>query len=87
VVRRSERLLRRVLGEDVQLETRLEPDPWPVLCDPGQIEQVLMNLAVNARDAMPRGGTLTLATRNLPGHAGSGSSDRVCLRVADTGTG
>jgi two-component system, cell cycle sensor histidine kinase and response regulator CckA len=89
VVRSSERLLRRVLGEDIQLAIRVQPDLWSVLCDPGQIEQVLMNLAVNARDAMPRGGTLTLETRNLPAavNGGGAGGDRVCLRVRDTGTG
>ncbi len=64
-VRNSERLLRRVLGEDVQLSVQLEPALWTVVCDPGQVEQVILNLAVNARDAMPRGGTLALRTRNL----------------------
>jgi PAS domain S-box-containing protein len=64
-VRNSERLLRRVLGEDVQLTVELEPQLWTVVCDPGQVEQVILNLAVNARDAMPRGGTLALRTRNL----------------------
>jgi two-component system, cell cycle sensor histidine kinase and response regulator CckA len=64
-VRNSERLLRRVLGEDVQLSVELEPRLWTVVCDPGQVEQVILNLAVNARDAMPRGGTLALRTGNL----------------------
>ena len=58
----SERLLRRVLGEDVRLVVEVAPTPLPVLADPGQLEQVLLNLAVNARDAMPRGGTLTITT-------------------------
>jgi len=58
----SERLLRRVLGEDVRLVVEVAAAPLPVLADPGQLEQVLLNLAVNARDAMPRGGTLTITT-------------------------
>jgi two-component system, cell cycle sensor histidine kinase and response regulator CckA len=64
VVRNSGQLLRRVLGEDVELATRLEPDVWTVCCDPGQTEQVILNLAVNARDAMPGGGKLTIETAN-----------------------
>jgi len=65
LVRSSENLLRRVLGEDVELGTTLQPALWPARCDPGQIEQVVLNLAVNARDAMPRGGKLTIETSNL----------------------
>jgi two-component system, cell cycle sensor histidine kinase and response regulator CckA len=65
VVRNSERLLRRVLGEDVELVTRFHPDLWTVRCDPGQTEQVILNLAVNARDAMPGGGKLTIETANV----------------------
>jgi PAS domain S-box-containing protein len=64
VVRRSEKLLRRVLGEDIALAVELEEGLWPVLCDPAQLEQVILNLVVNARDAMPEGGTLAIAARN-----------------------
>ena len=64
VVKGSEALLRRALGEDVELAVELQPALWTTFCDPGQVEQVLLNLAVNARDAMPRGGKLTIETRN-----------------------
>ncbi len=65
VVRGSEKLLRRVLGEDITLVANLQPALWSVRCDPGQIEQVILNLAVNARDAMPSGGTLILESSNF----------------------
>jgi len=92
VVLGFERLLRRVLGEDVELQVSRQSELWPVLCDPGQIEQVLLNLAVNARDAMPGGGTLAIetsnsaaaSTQNVPGGTEAGE---VQLVVRDTGTG
>ncbi len=65
VMRSSERLLRRSLGEDVQLVVNLQPALWAVRCDPSQIEQVILNLAVNARDAIPNGGELTIETANI----------------------
>jgi PAS domain S-box-containing protein len=91
----AEKLLRRVIGEDVALATRLEPSLAPVTADAGQIEQVIMNLAVNARDAMQHGGTLTLETSTVLIHAATQTAEQsivapgryVLLRVADTGSG
>jgi len=87
-------MLRRLLGVDVTLETEFDPGLWHVLADPSQIEQVVMNLAVNARDAMPRGGRLriTTANRRVPAD-GEQPSDGVrpgayvTVTVADTGVG
>jgi len=78
-VREAESMLRRLIGEDILLVVELEPDAWPVTIDPGHLGQVLMNLSVNARDAMPRGGTLVIRTMNIEQH--------VCLRVSDSGMG
>ncbi len=90
VVRSSERLLRRVIGEDVRLEVHAQDGLWLTLCDPGQMEQLLLNLAANARDAMPRGGTLTIETRNAEmtsSATGGGAGQWVVLGVRDTGAG
>jgi PAS domain S-box-containing protein len=81
VVRKAESLLRRLVGEDVVLETDLSPDLAPVKADPAQLEQIVVNLAVNARDAMPEGGRLSIQTR-------AGDSERaICVTVTDTGCG
>jgi PAS domain S-box-containing protein len=85
-------MLRRVIGADVQLMLELSPEPTPVYADAGQLEQVLMNLAVNARDAMPDGGTLEIRTRRVGsrGQEADGASSAtawVALSVRDTGIG
>jgi signal transduction histidine kinase/CheY-like chemotaxis protein len=94
VIAAVQELLHRTLGEHIELVTTLAGNLWPVLADPGQLEQVLVNLAVNARDAMPGGGTLTIDTGNITVDADTvagGSKARqgknVRLRVSDTGTG
>ncbi len=79
------RLFSRLLGEHVRVQADLRPDLWPIEADAAQLEQVLMNLALNARDAMPRGGELAISTRNLPGQGGGG--DAVQLTVRDSGQG
>jgi len=87
-------ILHRVLGEDIALEAERDPHLWRVLADPGQIQQVLLNLAVNARDAMPEGGVLRIVTRNVSLRAANlpevpkvAEGDYVLLEVADSGHG
>ena len=90
VVAELDRLLRRALGEHVELETRFAPDLAPVEADPGQVEQVLVNLAVNARDAMPTGGRLLIETANVEldeAFEDVPEGAHVRLTVSDTGTG
>jgi len=94
VVAETETMLRRLIGEDVELITRLSPDLGHVLADPGQIQQIVMNLAINSRDAMPNGGTLHIETGNVAldeGHQIEGPQVRpgpyVMLAVTDTGSG
>jgi two-component system, cell cycle sensor histidine kinase and response regulator CckA len=89
-----EKMLKRLIGEDIALVTGLEADLGSVKADPGQIEQVIVNLAVNARDAMPDGGTLTIETADVEldevyarAHSPSISGAFVMLAVTDTGTG
>lgn len=89
-----EKMLRRLLGEDIDLLVRSDPDLWRVKVDTGQMEQVLMNLAVNARDAMPTGGKLTIEIGNVdlgPDYAESHpyvpAGQYVRLAVSDTGCG
>jgi len=94
VVGNMDKLLRRLLGEDIDLFTVLEPGLARVKADPGQVEQVIMNLAVNARDAMPNGGKLTIETANVDldenyirDHASVKPGAYVMVAVTDTGSG
>ncbi len=93
VVAGIEGMLRRLIGEDIDLVTVAGRGLWPVKADPGQIEQVILNLSVNARDAMPKGGRLTIETANveLDGTAGRPAGvppgAYVMLAVSDTGVG
>ncbi len=94
VVHGVEKMLRRLIGEDVALVTELFEGPAVVRVDAGQMEQILMNLAVNARDAMPKGGTLTIRTSveaagegGPPDEVEAAGGPWVVLSVADTGTG
>jgi CheY-like chemotaxis protein len=85
-------LLRATLGRKVKVETNLDTKLWPALIDPVQIEHVILNLAINARDAMPDGGTLTISTANtMLGHQGAvvdlPAGDYVVFSVSDTGSG
>jgi len=88
------KMLHRLLGSNIELTSALAPPLGRVKADPGQIEQVILNLAVNARDAMPHGGRLTLETRNVEIDAHSGQNREevphgkyVMLSVHDTGVG
>ena len=87
-------ILSRLLGEDIEISTILDPNLKPVYIDPGQMEQIIMNISINARDAMPQGGRLTIETANvefdedmIKSHAGSRAGSYVMLTLTDTGTG
>ncbi len=94
VVQRSEAMLRRLISEDVELTTVRSASTWDTRADPAQLEQVVLNLALNGRDAMPRGGRLSIATSNQTVDAAACHADPrrrpgsfVELTVSDTGTG
>ena len=90
----SEKMLRRLLGEDIQLTLQTADDLHRTQADPGQISQIIMNLAINARDAMPKGGRMTMSTSNIAfdkqataAVPGAVPGDYVCFAVSDTGCG
>jgi signal transduction histidine kinase len=92
VLRNIEALLKTTLGAMIRVDMELNPGLWPALVDPAQIEHVVLNLAINARDAMPDGGLLTIATSNLSlasddAQDDLGPGDYVVIVVRDTGTG
>jgi two-component system cell cycle sensor histidine kinase/response regulator CckA len=94
VIGALDRMLQRLIGEDIELTTNLDPTLGSTRADPGQIEQVIMNLVVNARDAMPTGGKITIETRNTEldeaysrQHIAVPPGRYVMLAVSDTGTG
>jgi two-component system cell cycle sensor histidine kinase/response regulator CckA len=89
-----DKMLQRLIGEDIEMKSVIEPSLGSARADPGQIEQVIMNLVVNAREAMPKGGNLTLETANIDldqtyarDHAGVLPGRYVMLAVSDTGIG
>ena len=94
IVNNLNKLLKRLLGEDIEIKINLAHDLWNTLIDPGQVEQVIINLAVNARDAMPEGGKLTIETKNIEldeayarSHSEVTPGPHVMLIISDTGSG
>ncbi len=94
VVANMDKMLQRIIGEHIELETVLTPDLWSIKADPSQLEQIIVNLAVNASDAMPDGGQLTIETANViidqdyaAEHLDAQPGEHVLLCVSDTGTG
>jgi len=94
IVRHIEKMLARLLGEDIELVTRLDPEVGAVRADAGQMEQVILNLAINARDAMPKGGLLTIETASIEldesyvqTHVSTVPGRYSMLTVSDVGTG
>jgi PAS domain S-box-containing protein len=94
VVVQIEKMLGRIIGEHIRMETLLAAELWPIEADPSQIEQIIVNLAVNARDAMPNGGWMTIQTSNVmldepyvASHLGVEPGRYVLLVISDTGIG
>jgi PAS domain S-box-containing protein len=94
LVKGMEKLLRRMLAETISIRTMLEPDLWTAYADPGQLENAILNLAINARDAMADGGTLTITTANVPLderyrdlHPEVNPGEYVMVAVTDDGSG
>jgi len=88
------KMLRRLIGEDINVETDFDPDIRMIMADRGSIEQIIMNIVVNARDAMPDGGTITIKTENytanaqdMEHHPDIKEGEYCCLSISDTGTG
>jgi two-component system cell cycle sensor histidine kinase/response regulator CckA len=94
IIRDMSEMMQRIIGEDIDLLTTLEPELWPVYLDPVQIDQVILNLAINARDAMPYGGTLSIQTENVVLDEAYAAEqievepgEYVMLAIRDTGVG
>jgi len=94
VVTELDKMLHRIIGEDIEIRLILRSDLWSVKADPTQMEQIIVNLAINARDAMPDGGNLTIETNNVVlnddyvvGHLGAQAGKYVLLTISDTGEG
>ncbi len=94
IVTELDRMLRRIIGEDIELKMHLAPDLWPIKVDPSQMDQIIINVAVNARDAMPSGGHLLLETSNVTldqgyvrQHPDVIPGDYVLLAISDNGVG
>ncbi|TVR58613.1 MAG: PAS domain-containing sensor histidine kinase [Gemmatimonadales bacterium] len=87
VLRTMESLLQRLINADVELVVEVDPELWPVAITRTRLEQVMANLVVNARDAMPDGGRLLIRAQNLPGWVEGGGKENVLITVSDTGTG
>ncbi len=94
IIKDTEKMLKRLIGEDIELVTHLDPDLNEIHVDPTQIDQIIMNLAVNARDAMPKGGKLTIETKNveldqsyIQKHGEVKAGSYVMLSISDTGIG
>ncbi|WP_456107173.1 response regulator [Pseudomonas mangiferae] len=88
LIHEMEELIRRTVGPQIELHTEAARDLWTILCDPNQLENALLNLCINARDAMPDGGQLLIETANV--HLGEGdlpAGPYVAIAVSDTGTG
>ncbi|HET7610963.1 MAG TPA: ATP-binding protein [Rhodanobacteraceae bacterium] len=86
LVRGMQTLLEHSVGANIEIQYQLHSD-WHVLCDANQMENAILNLVINARDAMPEGGEITISTEDIRGEDPHGTDGRVRLRVADTGTG
>lgn len=94
ILKDLDKMLRRLIGEDIDLNTKIDAELWKVVADPGQIEQIVMNLVVNARDAMPAGGKVTIEATNVEldeayarSHDSVTPGPHVMLGVSDTGSG